>query len=148
MLAYGLAHDLEPAGQRGIAKRALASPGPFGRMVATSDFSGLVNSACALASAATRHAMDSLDRMGAALPHEKVKAHSAGFERLARTPWPIRLLGVLRHQALELGLSLLVLEVGCPGPGKDASEFRPGVGAAHIGDPDRLDARFRRLDPE
>ena len=104
MLAYGLAHDLEPAGQRGIAKRALASPGPFGRMVATSDFSGLVNSACALASAAARHAMDSLDRCMAALLDEEVEAHSAGFGALRLDAMADRLLGILRHQCFQLGL--------------------------------------------
>src|SRR5580704_14058768 len=99
-------------------------------MVATSDFSGLVNSACALASAAARHAMDSLDRcMGAALLHKKVEAHSAGFRALGPDAVAERLLGILRHQVLEFGLGLLVLEVGGPSPGKVAGEFRPGVGA-------------------
>jgi hypothetical protein len=47
-----------------------------------------------------------------------------------------------------LCFGLLVLEVGGPGPGKDAGEFRPGIGAAHIDNPNRLDAQFRRLYPE
>ena len=53
-----------------------------------------------------------------------------------------RLLGILRHQALELGLGLFVFEMGRPGPGKDAGEFRPGIGGAHVDDADRLDARL------
>ena len=79
MLAKGLAHDVEPAGQRGIAERALGSPGPLGRMVATRDFSGLDSSACALANAAARQAMDSLDCCMAALLDEEVEAHGAGL---------------------------------------------------------------------
>jgi hypothetical protein len=43
---------------------------------------------------------------------------------------------------------LFVFEVSSSGPGKDVGEFRPGVGAIHVDDPDRLDAWFRWLDPE
>src|SRR6185437_13364279 len=50
-----------------------ASPGPFGRIVATEDFSGLASSACALAKAAARQAMDSLDRCMASLQAEGVE---------------------------------------------------------------------------
>ena len=59
-----------------------------------------------------------------------------------------RLLGVLRHQALELGLGLLVFEIGRAGAGKDAGELRPGVGRTHVDDADRLDPRLWRLDTE
>src|SRR5271169_4378974 len=117
-------------------------------MVATSDFSGLVSSACAFASAPAREAMDSLDRCMAALLDEEVEAHGPGFRAFGADAMADRLLGILRHQALELGLGLLVLEVGVPGPGKDAGEFRPGIGAVHVDNSDRLDARFRWLDPE
>jgi hypothetical protein len=51
-------------------------------MVATSDFSGLVSSACALANAAAKQAMDSLDRCMAALRDEEVEAHGPGFRAL------------------------------------------------------------------
>ncbi len=34
-----------------------------------------------------------------------------------------RLLGVIGHQALELGLSVFMLEMRRPGPGKNAGEF-------------------------
>ncbi len=59
-----------------------------------------------------------------------------------------RFLGILRHEALELGLRLFVLEVGVPRRDKDAGEFRPCIGAAHIDNPDGLDARLWRSDPE
>jgi hypothetical protein len=49
-------------------------------MVATSDFSGLVNPACALANAVGP--MGSLDRCMTALPDEEVEAHGAGFRAL------------------------------------------------------------------
>ena len=48
-------------------------------MVATSDFSGLVSSACAFANAAAKAAMDSLDRCMTALLDEEVEAHGAAF---------------------------------------------------------------------
>src|SRR6185437_11566309 len=99
-------------------------------MVATNDFSGLVNSACALANAAARQAMDSLDRCMHALLDKEVEAHSAGFGALGPDPVSDCLLGILRHEALELGPGLFVVEVGVPCLGKNASEFRPGIGAA------------------
>ena len=59
-----------------------------------------------------------------------------------------RLLRILRHQALKLGLGLLVLEVRVPGADKDAGELRPGIGGAHVDDANRLNPRLRRLDAE
>ena len=59
-----------------------------------------------------------------------------------------RLLGVLGHQALKLGLGLLMLEMGGAGAGKDAGKLRPGIGRAHIDDADGLDPRLGRLDPK
>jgi hypothetical protein len=46
-------------------------------MVATSDFSGLTSSACALAKAAANEAIDSLDRCMATLPNatQEVETH-------------------------------------------------------------------------
>ena len=57
-----------------------------------------------------------------------------------------RLLGIVGHQALELGLGLFVLEISRPGPRKDRRKLRPGIGRAHIDNAHRLDARLRRLD--
>jgi len=45
-----------------------------------------------------------------------------------------RLPGILRHQVLELGLGLLVLEMRLPGVDEDAGVLRPGIGSAHIDD--------------
>src|SRR5262249_35281623 len=58
------------------AHRKLRSPsrGKEDRIVATSDFSGLVSSACALASAAAMVPIDSLQRCMAALHAQDVKA--------------------------------------------------------------------------
>ncbi len=59
-----------------------------------------------------------------------------------------RLLGVLGHQPLELDLGPLVLEEGGAGRAEHAGEFRPGIGRAHVDDPDRFDPWSRRLDAE
>jgi hypothetical protein len=39
-----------------------------------------------------------------------------------------RLLGILRHQALQFRFGLLMLEMRRVGPGKDCCELGPGVG--------------------
>ena len=59
-----------------------------------------------------------------------------------------RLLGVLRHQLLQVGLGALVLLVGRAGPAVGGGKLRPGVGGAHIDDPDGLQPRSWRLDAE
>src|SRR5271166_2880036 len=61
---------------------------------------------------------------------------------------PGRLLGVLRHEAFELRLGVLMLEVSLAGPPKDIGELRPGIGRAHVDDPHRLDAGPRWIDAE
>ena len=60
----------------------------------------------------------------------------------------MRLLGILEHQALELRLGLLMLEVRVPRADEDIRELRPGIGGAHIDNSERLNARPRRVDPE
>jgi hypothetical protein len=50
------------------------------------------------------------------------------LERLARTPMPPRLLGILGHERIEFGLGILVLQKGGPGLPKEPREFRPRVG--------------------
>ena len=57
-----------------------------------------------------------------------------------------RLLRILRHQSLELGFGLLVLEMRILGSDEDIGELRPGIGGAHIDDADCLNPRLRRLD--
>ena len=58
MLAQGLAHDIEPTRERSIPKRLFSPSLSIRTDVATSDFSGLISSACALASAAAKLAID------------------------------------------------------------------------------------------
>ena len=61
---------------------------------------------------------------------------------------PDRLLGILRHQALEFTFGQFVLEMRVPRPGKNSSELRPGVGGAHVDNADRFNSWFGRLDPK
>src|ERR1022692_3422742 len=94
------------------AYRNVRSPsrGNGDRIVAVSDFSGLVISACALASAAAMAPIDSLERcMAAPLHLEQIEADSAGFGALGSNPMAGRLLGILGHQAFQFSLGFLVL---------------------------------------
>src|SRR5437899_814871 len=117
-------------------------------MVATRDFSGLVSSSWALASAAASDATDSLDRCTAALHLQEIEAHRAGLGALGADPMADRFLGILRHQALQLGLGLLVLEEGHPGRTEHCGKLGPGVGGGHVDDADGRNARPGRLDPK
>src|SRR5438132_492782 len=100
-------------------------------MVAESDFSGLVSSACALASAAAIAPIVSLERCMGRLPVAEVEAHRAGFRALGANAVTDGLLGVLRDEALELGLGLLMLEKGLPGVAVGGGELGPGVRGTH-----------------
>ena len=76
-------------------------------MVAISDFSGLMSSACALASAAAIVA----DRLtgplhGSASTSRRSKLTAPDFERLARTPWPIASLASSGIRPLSSALAL------------------------------------------
>src|SRR5262249_38198297 len=115
-------------------------------MVATSDFSGLLSSACALASAAAMVPMDSLERCMAPLHAQEIKAHRTGFGSFGSNTVADRLLGVLRHQGLQLGFGILMLEVSLARAPEHAREFRPSIGCAHVDDPHRFDPRAGRLD--
>src|SRR5262249_49949365 len=130
------------------AYRKVRSPsrGKGDRIVATSDFSGLVSSACALASAAAMVPMDSLERCMAALHAQDIKAHRTGFGSFGSNTVSDRFLGVLGHMRLEFRLGILVLEVSFAGAPKHASELRPGIGGAHVDDPYRFDPRAGRLE--
>src|SRR5262245_47173610 len=130
------------------AYRKLRSPSRWkeDRIVATSDFSGLVSSACALASAAAMMPIDSLERCMAALHTQDIKAHCTGFGSFGSDAMADPLLGVLRHKGLKLRLGILMLEVSLARAPKHASEFRPGIGCAHVDDPHRFDPRAGRLE--
>src|SRR5450755_3149401 len=78
--------------------------------VAVRDFSGLVRRTWALANAAAREAIDSLDRCMTGLHIHHLEADRAGLGALGPNAMAERLLGVLRHQRFELGLGLFVLD--------------------------------------
>src|SRR5689334_13241950 len=123
-----------------------SSRGNGERRVAVSDFSGLVSSACALASAAAMAPMVSLERCIGPLPLDHIEAHRAGLRALGANAVSERLLGVPGHQALEFRLGLLVLDEGVPGAPEHGCKLGPSIRAAHVDDADRRQARPRRLD--
>src|SRR5262245_39005160 len=114
-------------------------------MMAVSDFSGLTSSAWALAKAEASAATDSLDRGMGGLRLQHIKTYGARFRALCSHAVPDRLLGILRHQGLELALRAFVVEKGAPGVAEERGELGPRIGRAHIDDADGLDARPRRL---
>src|ERR1700746_3886259 len=97
-------------------------------MVATSDFSGLVSSACALGSASALLPRDSLTACMAALHAQDIKAHRAGFGSSGSDAMANRLLGVLGNQGLELRLGILQPEVRSAG---GAARVQTVEGAHH-----------------
>src|SRR5271166_404381 len=115
-------------------------------MVAVSAFSGLVSSACALASAAAIAPMVSLDRCMAVPLVEKIEADRARLRPFGANAMAGRFLGVLRHEPLEFGLGALVVEKGRARSAVEAGQLGPRVRFAHVDDPDRLDPWPRRLD--
>src|SRR3954454_7430176 len=115
-------------------------------MIAVSDFSGFCSSIWALARAPAIAPMVSLERGMTGLRLLEIKANRAGFRAFGPDAMPNRLLGVLRHQLLELGLGGVVFGMGEAGLTKHASEFGPGIGRTHIHDSDRLDLCPGRLD--
>src|SRR5207248_496478 len=117
-------------------------------MVAVSDFSGLVSSPWALASAAAMAPMVSLE-LCIGHPHiHEVKAHRARLRAFGTQPMADGLSGVLRHELLQLGLGVFVFDEGRPGAAESACELCPAVGCMHVDDADRLKPRPGRLDPE
>src|SRR5260370_36219065 len=115
-------------------------------MVAVSDFSGLISSDCALASAAASAANVSLHRGMGGLRRQEIETHRARFRALASHPMPDGLLGVLRHQGLELTFRPLMVEEGLPRVAEQGGELGPRIRRVHVEDADRLDARPRRPD--
>src|ERR1700739_2810801 len=101
-------------------------------MGATRGFSGLLSSACALASAPAMVPIDSLDRCMGRLHGQDLEAHGSGFRAFGPDAMPARLLGVFRHQALELVLGVLVYDNSRPGPAEHAGKLGSGIGRAHI----------------
>jgi hypothetical protein len=106
MLTQGLAHDVEAARKGCIAEGPSRLIVPFG-----ADRRGQ-RLFRALASAAAREAIDSLERCMAGLHVHHLEADRAGFGALGPNAVAECLLGVLRHQPLELGFRLFVVEEG------------------------------------
>ena len=109
VLAEALADNIKAARQRGIAEGPVALAGNGERMVAIRDFSGLVSSPWALASAAAMAPMVSLERCIGGLHVHEVEADRARFGAFGAQAVSGRLLGVLRHQLLQIGLGALML---------------------------------------
>src|SRR5215471_8897253 len=114
-------------------------------MVAVSDFSGLMSSAWALAKAEASAATDSLDRGMVRLRLQHIKTHRPRSRALGPHAMADRLLGILRHESLELALRAFVVEKRTPGIAKERRELRPRIRRTHIDDADGLDARSWRL---
>src|SRR6516162_6078595 len=114
-------------------------------MVAVSDFSGLMSSACALAKAEASAATVSLDRGMGCLYLQHIKAHRPRFRALGLHAVPDGLPGILRHQRFELAFRPFVVEKGAPGVAEQRGELGPGIRGAHINDADGLDTGPRRL---
>src|SRR6516162_1405013 len=95
------------------------------RIVAVSDFSGLMSSVGALPSAAASAAPDSLDRGMACLRFQEIKAHCPSFRAFGPHPVADRLLGVLGHQRLEFGSCPLMVEKGRPRVAEQGRELGP-----------------------
>src|SRR6516165_9765842 len=110
-------------------RRKLRSPSPGRpvRIVAVSDFSGLMSSAWALARAEASAATVSLDRGMGGLRLQHVKAHRPRFRALGFHAVPDGLLGILWHQGFELASGPFVVEKGLPRVAEERGEFRPRV---------------------
>src|SRR5580704_5067463 len=117
-------------------------------MAATRDFSGLTSSACALANAAAKLAIDGLDLCMATLNAEDIKAHRPRLRAFGPDAMPDRLLGILRHQPLQFCFGLFVFEMRRTRPREGGCELRPGIRCAHVDNADRLDSWLRRFDTE
>jgi hypothetical protein len=144
VLAQRLAHDIEAAGERSIAEAALAVP-------------------CASAAERSGQGLLWVDELGlglgqgrgqggdrltgpgmGSLRRHDVKADRAEFRALPAHAMPDRLLGILRHQRLELAFRPLVVEEGLPGIAEEGRELGPRIRRAHVNDADRLDAQLSR----
>jgi hypothetical protein len=126
VLAQRLADNIEAAGERGVAEGP--SPERGDGIVPVSDFSGLVSSAWALASAPAMAPIESLERCIVDLRLHDFKADGAGLGALGPHARAGGLLRVLRHQGLEFGLGVFMLQKCRPGSAIEAGEFGPGIG--------------------
>src|ERR1035437_8311683 len=125
-----------------------SSRGNGERMVAVSDFSGLVISACALASAAAIAPMVLLDRSIARLHGAQLfETDGPRFGPLGADAMAEGFLGILRHQDFEFPFGPFMVEEGRVGLAKHPRQFGPGIGCTHINDAHRCDPRPWWLGP-
>src|ERR1044072_677487 len=103
-------------------------------MVAVSAFSGLVSSACALASAAAIAPMVSLDRCIARLHVEEIETDRPRFGPPGAEAMAEGFLGILRHQDFEFTFGPFMVEEGRASLAKHRRQLGPGIGCAHIND--------------
>jgi hypothetical protein len=82
------------------------------------------------------------------LSAHKVETDGSRLRPLGSDAMADRLLGILRHQTLELRFGLLVLKMGRPCPREDRRKRRPRVRRGHINDTDCLDPGLWRVDTE
>src|SRR4051794_17520794 len=88
----------------------------------------------------------SLHRCMTGLRLMQVKTDRTGFGAPGANAKPDRLLGIFRHQLLQLGSRGVIFKIRRAGPTKDAGEFGPGIRRAHVDNPHRLDLWAGRLD--
>ena len=81
----------------------------------------------AVASAPAMVPIDSLERCMGCLLAQNIEADGSGLRPLGPDTMPHGLLGVFRHQPLELGLGALVLQKGRPGPAEHPGHLGPGI---------------------
>src|ERR1700730_18950741 len=97
-------------------------------MVAVSDFSGLVSSIWALASAPAMAPIVSLQCCITGLHGMEFQTDSAGFGAFSAHAMATCFPGVLRHQLLQLGLRRVMIEIGSSRAAKHSGTFRPRIG--------------------
>src|SRR5665647_2717986 len=97
-------------------------------MVAMRDFSGLVSSPWALAKAPAMAPMVSLERCMVRLLHlHHLKADRAGFGPFGPQAMPDGLLGIFRHQLLQIGLGALMFHKGRSGAAEHRRKLCPAI---------------------
>ena len=146
VLAERLANDIEPAGERRIAERAIAFPGEWRADGADQRLFRVGELRSGLWPARSRWRRSIY--WSAAWPasrSQELEADRSRFGPLGPDAMPDRFLGVLRHELFQLRLGILVFQEGRMGAPENAGKFRPRIRGAHVDDADRLDPDLRRF---
>src|SRR6516225_8586285 len=117
-------------------------------MVKTSDFSGLMSSAWALARAAAIVPIVSLERCTATLHRERIEADCTRLRTSGPDAVADGFLCIFRHQRFQLGFRSFMIQKGLPCAAEQAGKLRPRIRSTHVDDPHRLDPWLGRLDAE